>query len=159
MYINNMHAWLRTLWFSASPVLNRHRVRDFEVQIPQLKGTLNEIVMCTFQSKRFIHNTISHKWISQKVPNWYIYSFLHHKQNFNANKFKPFSSTIYNMTWKKKIMPPNKMLAFSQLVHCSENSSVPASVLTLDFAGVQIWTQFSMNSLRKQMIYKVIKEV
>jgi len=41
---------LRTLWFSASVVLNRHRVGDFEVQIPQLKGTLNEVVMCTFQS-------------------------------------------------------------------------------------------------------------
>jgi len=51
--------------FDALAILKGHWGWNFEVYIPQLKCSLNKIVMCTFQSSCFLHNSISHKWISQ----------------------------------------------------------------------------------------------
>jgi len=40
------------------------------------------------------------------------------------------------------------LLTFSQLAHCSSKLKSLVSALTLDLAGVHIWTHCSMNSLK-----------
>jgi hypothetical protein len=48
---------------------------------------------------------------------------------------------------KLKVWIGVNLLTFSQFVHCSEKLKLPVSALTLDFAGLHIWTHCSMKSL------------
>lgn len=53
------------------------RGREAKVNIPQLKTSLDKVVVASLDCQGFLQQTISHKWIAQQIPNRHIHGLLH----------------------------------------------------------------------------------